>query len=178
MLRDDAEFMDLALRVAADSGRFGEVPIGAVVAHEGEVVAIAANRRERDQDPTAHAEVLALREAGKALGSWRLNECTLYVTLEPCPMCMGAVINARLGRLVFACRDPKAGAAVSLYALGCDERLNHRLIVTEGVRREPASTLLSQFFARLRTSGRREEDGQDENASPAPLQSGDGATTV
>ncbi|MBM4343802.1 MAG: nucleoside deaminase [Deltaproteobacteria bacterium] len=155
-LADDGDYMDLALRIAEDAGTQGEVPIGAVVVHEGEVVAFAANRRERDQDPTAHAEILALRQAGQRLGSWRLNDCTLYVTLEPCPMCMGAAINARLGRLAFACRDPKAGAAVSLYALGHDDRLNHRMIVSEGVRRDPASRLLSQFFAALRAG-----DGAD-----------------
>jgi len=193
MLRDDRQFMDLALQVAQEAGRAGEVPIGAVVVHEGEVVAITANRRERDQDPTAHAEVLALREAGRVLGSWRLTECTMYVTLEPCPMCMGAVVNARLGRLVFACRDPKAGAAVSLYALGCDDRLNHRLIVTEGVRRDAASRLLSGFFARLREGARRDNDGaaaeplateeqdlgpQGEVAGLGPLRESTGATTV
>ncbi|MBI5609554.1 MAG: nucleoside deaminase [Deltaproteobacteria bacterium] len=150
MLRDDNDFMDMALNVAADAGTQGEVPIGAVVVHEGEVVAVAANRRERDHDPTAHAEVLALRLAGQVLGSWRLNECTLYVTLEPCPMCMGAAISARIDRLVFACRDPKAGAAASLFALGSDERLNHQLILTEGVRRAEASELLSKFFMGLR----------------------------
>jgi len=151
--RTDSEFMDIALRTAADAGRHGEVPIGAVVVHEGEVVCAAANRRERDQDPTAHAEILALRDAGRLLGSWRLNDCTLYVTLEPCPMCMGAALNARLGRLVFACRDPKAGAAVSLYALGHDERLNHRMTVSEGVLRDRASAQLSAFFAGLRKGG-------------------------
>ena len=150
MLPDDRDYMDLALRLAVEAGTQGEVPIGAIVIHEGEVIASAANRRERDHDPTAHAEVLALREAGRLLGSWRLHECTLFVTLEPCPMCMGAAINARLDRLVFACRDPKAGAAVSLFALGSDERLNHRLILTEGVRRNEASELLSNFFAGLR----------------------------
>ncbi len=159
-LASDADYMDLALRIAQDAGTKGEVPIGAVVVHEGEVVAFAANRRERDQDPTAHAEILALRQAGQRLGSWRLNDCTLYVTLEPCPMCMGAAINARLGRLAFACRDPKAGAAVSLYALGHDDRLNHRMIVSEGARREVASSLLSRFFAGLRGGDGSLDPGQ------------------
>ena len=154
MLRHDHDFMDIALRAAVVAGHAGDVPIGAVVAHEGEVIAIAANRREQDQDPTGHAEILALRQAGAALGSWRLNDCTLYVTLEPCPMCMGAALNARVGRLVFACRDPKAGAAVSMYQLGNDDRLNHRLILTEGVRRQQASGLLSGFFASLRQGER------------------------
>ncbi len=151
----DDFFMDLALQAAAEAGRLGEVPIGAVLVHEGEVVAIAGNRRERDHDPTAHAEVLALRQAGRVLGTWRLTECTLYVTLEPCPMCMGATINGRVGRLVFACRDSKAGAAVSRYDMGTDDRLNHRLVVTEGVREQAASHLLSTFFASLRAGDRQ-----------------------
>ena len=146
--------MDLALRAAAEAGHAGDVPIGAVVVHEGDVVAVAGNRREQDQDPTAHAEILALRQAGLTLGSWRLTECTLYVTLEPCPMCIGACVNARLGRLVYACRDPKAGAAASLYQIGSDDRLNHRLVMTEGVERERASELLRTFFASLRNGER------------------------
>lgn len=146
--------MDMALRAAVGAGEAGDVPIGAVVVHEGEVIAVAANRREQDHDPCAHAEVLALREAGRRLGAWRLTGCTLYVTLEPCPMCMGAAVSARIERLVFACRDPKAGAAVTLYELGNDARLNHRLIVTEGVRRQQASALLSGFFASLRAGDR------------------------
>jgi len=154
MQRQDHDFMDVALRAAVEAGHAGDVPIGAVVVHENEIVAIQSNRREQDQNPIAHAEILALAEAGQKLGSWRLNDCTLYVTLEPCPMCMGAAINARVGRLVFACRDPKAGAAVSLYQLGQDERLNHRLITTEGVRREQASALLSGFFQSLRQGER------------------------
>ncbi|MCO4760445.1 MAG: tRNA adenosine(34) deaminase TadA [Myxococcales bacterium] len=151
----DEYFMDRALQAATDAGRKGEVPIGAVVVHEGEIVAVAGNRRERDHDPTAHAEVLALRMAGRVLGTWRLMECTLYVTLEPCPMCMGACINSRVGRLVFACRDQKAGAAVSCYEMGTDDRLNHRIVITEGVRQRAASGLLSNFFASLRNGGRQ-----------------------
>ena len=151
---NDNDFMEAALRAAEQAGLAGDVPIGAVVVHEGEIIATAGNRREQDQDPTAHAEVLALREAGRKLGTWRLNECTLYVTLEPCPMCMGACINARLGRLVFACADPKAGAAESLYQLGSDERLNHRVTITSGVQRERASRMLSTFFASLRNGSR------------------------
>ncbi len=150
----DEDFMDIALRAAAEAGLAGDVPIGAVVVHESEVIAVAGNRREQDQDPTGHAEILALREAGRRLGTWRLNECVLYVTLEPCPMCMGACINARVGALVYACRDPKSGAASSLYQLGNDERLNHRLIITEGIRRDRASHMLSAFFASLRNGQR------------------------
>lgn len=157
MERRDAELMEIALQAAAEAGLAGDVPIGAVVVHEDEVIAVAGNRREQDQDPTAHAEILALREAGRRLGTWRLNECTLFVTLEPCPMCMGACINARIGRLVFACRDAKAGAAASLFQLGNDDRLNHRMVVTEGVSGERASRMLSAFFASLRNGERQVE---------------------
>ncbi len=150
----DEHYMDLALEAAAAAGLAGDVPIGAVLVHEGEVLAIAGNRREQDDDPTAHAEILVLREAGARLGSWRLCDCTLYVTLEPCPMCMGAAINARVSRLCFATRDPKAGAAVSCYHLGTDERLNHRMLITEGVRGWEASEMLSRFFASLRAGSR------------------------
>lgn len=151
---NDDDFMEAALQAAEKAGLAGDVPIGAVIVHEGEIIATTGNRREQDQDPTGHAEVLALREAGRVLGSWRLNECTLYVTLEPCPMCMGACINARLGRLVFACADPKAGAAESLYQIGSDERLNHSLTITSGVQRERASQMLRTFFASLRNGDR------------------------
>jgi tRNA(adenine34) deaminase len=154
MVASDENYMDLALEAAAAAGRAGDVPIGAVLVHEGEVIAVAGNRREQDCDPTAHAEILALRAGGSRLHSWRLNECTLYVTLEPCPMCMGAVINGRVGRLVFATRDPKAGAAVSCYHLGTDELLNHRVVITEGVRTWEASEMLSRFFASLRAGSR------------------------
>ena len=164
-LHPDQYFMDVALRAAVQAGHAGDVPIGAVVVHEGEIVAIASNRREQDQDPTAHAEIIVLGQAGRTLGSWRLNDCTLYVTLEPCPMCMGAAINARVGRLVFACRDPKAGAAVSLYQLGHDERLNHRMILTEGVWRAAASRMLTGFFASLR-SGERVIPAIDHDVHP------------
>ena len=163
MVRSDEHYMDIALRAAAEAGQAGDVPIGAVVVHEDEVVAVAGNRREQDQDPTAHAEILAMRRAGRRLDSWRLNECTLYVTLEPCPMCMGACINARIGRLVFACRDPKAGAAASLFQLASDARLNHRFVVTEGVRRQAASGMLRDFFA-----GLREGDRSIETTSATP----------
>lgn len=143
--------MRAALDLAREAGERGEVPVGAlVVSPEGEIVGRGANRRERAQDPTAHAEVLALREAAERLGSWRLTGCTLYVTLEPCAMCAGAVVLARLPRLVFGARDPKAGFCGSLGDLVRDARLNHRVAVAEGVLAEESGELLRTFFAGLR----------------------------
>lgn len=147
---DDERFMDLALEEARRCLEWGDVPIGAVVARGGEVVARAGNQRELRADPTAHAEVLALREAGARLGSWRLEGCTVYVTLEPCAMCAGALVLARVDRLVFGARDPRAGFAGSLGNLVQEPRLNHRLQVKEGVRAEEASELLRRFFAHRR----------------------------
>jgi len=146
----DERFMRLALGLAAKAGDAGEVPVGAVVVSGGEVIARGANGREATRDPTAHAEVLALRDAAKVTGSWRLSGTTLYVTLEPCPMCAGALLAARVSRLVFAAPDPKAGACGSLYNLCSDPRLNHELDVTRGVLREDASRLLSVWFAAKR----------------------------
>jgi len=145
--------MRLALKAAAEAGELGEVPVGAVVVAGGAVVARAGNRREVDGDPTAHAELLALREAAGVLGTWRLNDAVLYVTLEPCPMCAGALVAARLGRVVFGAPDPKAGACGSLYNLCADPRLNHELPVTSGVLAEECAGLLSGWFARRRPAG-------------------------
>jgi tRNA(adenine34) deaminase len=147
---DDDEAMDLALGEARAAGDSGDVPVGAVVILDGQVIAAAGNGREATADPTAHAEILALRRAAKAVGSWRLSEATLYVTLEPCPMCAGALVAARVGRLVFAAPDPKAGACGSLYNLCSDPRLNHELPVTPGVRAAEAAEVLSGWFARRR----------------------------
>jgi tRNA(adenine34) deaminase len=146
----DEHFMRLALDLAAKAGDAGEVPVGAVVVNGDEVIAQGANGREAALDPTAHAEVVALREAAKVTGSWRLLGTTLYVTLEPCPMCAGALVAARVSRVVFAAPDPKAGACGSLYNLCGDPRLNHELTVTHGVLREDASRLLSAWFAARR----------------------------
>jgi tRNA(adenine34) deaminase len=145
--------MVLALREARAAGDRGDVPIGAVVTSGGRVIGAAGNEREASGDPTAHAEILALRQAAEAVGSWRLSEATLYVTLEPCPMCAGALVAARVGRLVFAAPDPKAGACGSLYNLCSDPRLNHELPVTPGVRAEEASNLLSGWFVSRRAGG-------------------------
>jgi tRNA(adenine34) deaminase len=146
----DKRFMRLALDLAAKAGDGGEVPVGAVVVNEGEVVAQGANSREATRDPTAHAEVVALRDAARASGSWRLLGSTLYVTLEPCVMCAGALVVARVSRVVFAAPDPKAGACGTLYNICGDPRLNHEVVVTRGVLREDASRLLSGWFAARR----------------------------
>ena len=143
--------MAQALRAAATAPAQGEVPVGAVVVAGGAVVAAPENRREVDADPTAHAEVLALRAAAARLGSWRLSGATVYVTLEPCPMCAGALVGARVARLVYGCDDPKAGAARTLFRLCDDARLNHRLEVAAGVRARECAALLSGFFAQLRS---------------------------
>lgn len=138
--------MGVALDEARGSAAAGDVPIGAVVVLDGRIVAQTGNRREQDGDPTAHAEILALRQAAAVTGDWHLEGATLYVTLEPCAMCAGALVNARLGALVFGAPDPKAGAVGSLYDIPRDARLNHRLPVTSGVRAEESADLLRAFF--------------------------------
>jgi tRNA(adenine34) deaminase len=148
---DDERFMRLALDLAAQAGEAGEVPVGAVVVKDGVVVGRGANAREASGDPTAHAEIVALREASGALGSWRLDGATLFVTLEPCPMCAGALVMARMSRLVFGASDPKAGSCGSLYNLCADPRLNHELPVSRGVLAREAASLLAGWFAARRT---------------------------
>ena len=143
-------FMRRALAEAEAAAGRGEVPVGAVVAVGDTLVAVAHNERETGSDPTAHAEILALRRAAAALGSWRLNEADLYVTMEPCPMCAGALVNARIRRLYFGCDDPKAGAVRTLYSLLDDKRLNHRVEVVPGLLAAEGSALLRGFFSRLR----------------------------
>lgn len=148
----DERFMDAALAEARKAAEIGEVPVGAVVVRDGEIIARAHNRREIDGDPMAHAEILALRQATAATrDGWRLLGTTFYVTLEPCAMCAGALVNSRVDALVFATRDPKAGFCGSLADLVRDPRLNHRLTVREGIRREEASEMLRSFFRRLRS---------------------------
>ncbi len=143
-----------AINEAAAAAIVGDVPVGAVVVDAtGAIVARGRNRREADQDPTAHAEIDALRGAAAALGHWRLEGATVFVTLEPCPMCAGALVNARVARLVYGCPDPKAGAVDTLFAIGRDLRLNHRFAVTSGVLGEECAALLKGFFARLRARG-------------------------
>ncbi len=147
---DDEAAMEAALVEAEAALAHGDVPIGAVVVHGGRVIASRHNERERQQDPTAHAEVLALRNAAAVLGTWRLDECTLVVTLEPCVMCAGALVNARIGRLVYGAADLKAGATASLYNVCADPRLNHNPPVTHGVLAEACAALLTAFFAERR----------------------------
>ena len=142
--------MRLALRLAVRAGEAGEVPVGAVVVREGNVIGRGANARESSGDPTAHAEVVALREAAIALGSWHLEATTVYATLEPCPMCAGALVMARVSRLVFAAADPKAGSCGSLYNLCADPRLNHELEVSRGVLSEESGKMLAKWFSAKR----------------------------
>jgi tRNA(adenine34) deaminase len=142
--------MRTALAAAEQAAQIGEVPVGAVVVVKGEVLAVAHNQRETKNDPTAHAEIVALRAAAAALDSWRLVDAELYVTMEPCPMCAGAIVNSRVRRLIYGCDDPKAGAVRTLYQLLDDQRLNHRVEVVPGVLGLEAAALLKSFFSRLR----------------------------
>jgi len=148
----DADFMRQALALAQEAERAGEVPVGAVLVIDGEIVAGAANAPIGLSDPTAHAEILALRAAGASLGNYRIPGSTLYVTLEPCPMCAAALVHARVARLVYAAADPKSGAAGSVMDLTRDSRLNHRLQVEAGILAAEASSLLRAFFRARRAN--------------------------
>jgi tRNA(adenine34) deaminase len=150
----DIEFMKTALEEARKAFEEGEVPVGAALVIDGELIATARNNRESTFDPTGHAETTAIREAARKLGRWRLSDATLYVTKEPCPMCAGVMINARLGRLVYGCDDAKGGAAASLYRLLSDSRLNHQVEITAGVMAEEGARLLKDFFGARRKNGR------------------------
>ena len=147
----DQRFMRVAIDQAEIARENGDVPVGAVIVHEGHLIAKAYNQRQQLQDPTAHAEIIALTQAAAAVGNWRLEECTIYVTLEPCPMCAGALVLARIARLVYGCDDPKTGACGSLYNIVQDERLNHRIEVTIGVMEIECRQQLQQFFQHRRT---------------------------
>ena len=147
---DDHAWMGTCLHLARRAGAAGDVPVGAIVVHDGQIIGRGYNLREQTHDPTAHAEVVALREAGAHLGYWRILDATLYVTLEPCVMCAGALVNARVTRVVYGCTDPKAGGIDSLYQIATDPRLNHRLEVVGGVRHAECAHLLSEFFRRRR----------------------------
>jgi tRNA(adenine34) deaminase len=147
---DDAGYMGAALELAREAATLDEVPVGAVVVLDGEIVGRGFNQPIGRHDPTAHAEVMALRDAAARLGNYRLPGCTLYVTLEPCAMCIGAIFHARIGRVVFGARDPKTGAAGSVIDLFAEERLNHHAEIAGGVRAEECGALLSAFFAARR----------------------------
>jgi tRNA(adenine34) deaminase len=147
----DEEFMRAALAEAAAAADHGDVPIGAVVVADGRIIAAAGNERELRGDPTAHAELLAIKSAAEEIGGWRMEDATLYVTLEPCAMCAGAMVLARIGRLVYGPLDPKAGAAYSLYNIPQDRRLNHSVDITAGVLTDECAALLRDFFAGRRS---------------------------
>ena len=151
------DWMRWAIEEANAAGALDEVPIGCVVWHgpSGRVIGRGHNRRAIDRDPTAHAEIIAIRQAGEALGDWRLTDCTLLVTLEPCPMCAGAIVNARIGTIVYGCSDPKAGAVRTLFQLCDDPRLNHRATVVPGILADECATLLRAFFAKQRKLGKK-----------------------
>ena len=146
----DQKYMKLALKEALKAMSLNEVPIGAVVVFDNRVIGKGFNQKEKDKEPTAHAEMIAIREAANYLASWRLNKCVIYVTLEPCPMCAGALLQARIERLVFAAYDRKAGACGSLYNLVQDDRFNHQIIVEQGILATQSRELLQNFFQQLR----------------------------
>jgi tRNA(adenine34) deaminase len=144
-----------ALEQARQAMAAGEVPVGAVIVRQGQIVAAAHNQREASRDPTAHAEMIAITQAARALGDWRLENCTLYVTLEPCAMCAGAILQARIPGVVFGAADPKAGAVQTLFQLLCDRRLNHQAQVIGGVLAEPCGEILTHFFQQQRQLGKK-----------------------
>lgn len=148
-------FMRLAYQEAQQALEEDEVPVGAVIVHGERVIASAHNQREQLRDPTAHAEMISITQAAEALGSWRLDECLLYVTLEPCPMCAGAILQARIPWLIYGTPDPKAGAVHTLYQLLADPRLNHRCQTVSGVLARPCGEILSRFFQQKRSLGKK-----------------------
>jgi len=154
-LQSHDHYMRQALFQAQSALAENEVPVGAVIVHRGRIVAAAHNQREQLRDPTAHAEMIAITQAAESLGSWRLEDCILYVTLEPCPMCAGAILQARLPVVVYGATDPKAGAVQSLYQLLNDVRLNHRCEVVGGVLAEPCGRILTEFFQAQRRLGKK-----------------------
>ena len=156
MSRSDVDWMRVALGEADVAASLGEVPIGCVIVDaSGVEIARGHNLRETDEDPTAHAEIVAIRSAAKKLASWRLEGCTLYVTLEPCPMCAGALVNARMKRVVWGCDDPKAGAVATMFGIGVDPRLNHRFAIEKGVLADECADRLKRFFVALRAQGKK-----------------------
>ena len=151
----DEHYMKLALQQAQQAAESDEVPVGAVIVHGERTIALAHNQREQLNDPTAHAEMIAITQAAEAIGDWRLEKCTLYVTLEPCLMCAGAILQARMGRLVYGASDPKAGAVKSLFQTMADNRLNHQVELTSGILAQQCGEILSHFFQVQRSQGKK-----------------------
>ena len=151
----DEHYMKLALQQAQQAAESDEVPVGAVIVHGERTIALAHNQREQLNDPTAHAEMIAITQAAEAIGDWRLENCTLYVTLEPCLMCAGAILQARLGRLVYGASDPKAGAVESLFQTMADNRLNHQVESTSGILARECGEILRHFFQQQRSRGKK-----------------------
>ena len=151
----DVYWMGRALEMAFEAATADEVPVGALIVREGSIIAAANNQREMLKDPTAHAEMIAITQAASAINDWRLEETTLYVTLEPCVMCAGAILQSRIPRLVFGAMDPKGGAVTSLYQVLSDPRLNHQTSITRGVLAEPCGKILTEFFASKRALGKK-----------------------
>ena len=164
---NDIKFMQLALAAAREAGSRGEVPVGAVIVSAGEVIGTGYNCREELRSPLGHAEIVAIQAAASHVGGWRLNQCEIYVTLEPCIMCVGAILQVRMRRLVFGCLDRKAGAVESLYRLCEDQRLNHQLPVTGGVLASDCAAILGEFFQRLR---RQKRNPQNAERWPSPVE--------
>lgn len=155
MIELDAHFMQMALEQAYQAQVADEVPVGAVIVRGQQIIGAASNQRESLKDPTAHAEMIAITQAAAAMDDWRLEQCTLFVTLEPCVMCAGAILQSRIPRVVFGASDPKGGAVTSLYEVLCDPRLNHQCQITGGVLAEPAGRILTEFFAAKRAKGKK-----------------------
>ena len=167
MEANDINFMQLALAAAREAGSRGEVPVGAVIVAAGKVISSGYNCREERRSPLGHAEIVAIQAAASHVGGWRLNECEIYVTLEPCIMCVGAILQVRMRRLVFGCPDRKAGAVESLYRLCEDQRLNHQLPATGGVLASDCAAILGEFFQRLR---RQKRNPQNAERWPSPVE--------
>ncbi|WCK54598.1 tRNA adenosine(34) deaminase TadA [Aneurinibacillus sp. Ricciae_BoGa-3] len=155
---EDHDYMAIAIEEAKKAAAIGEVPIGAIIVRNGEIVGSGYNKRETARDPLAHAELMAIKKASESLGGWRLLDTTLYVTLEPCPMCSGAIVQARIPRIVYGAMDPKAGCAGSLMNLLQDPRFNHQVEITQGVMEEECGLLLKDFFRALREKRKKKDD--------------------
>ncbi len=154
---NDEYYMKEALKAAQDAYDAGEVPIGAVIVHNGEIIGRGFNRRNTEGNPLCHAEIIAINEAAHFMGDWRIEECTMYVTVEPCPMCAGAIVQARIPRVVYGAKNPKAGCAGSVLDVLNEPKLNHQVDVTEGVLKEECAAMMKEFFKRFRKKEKKEE---------------------